>query len=505
MSDPRFLAPISEGQVLAGKYVVGAQLGVGGMGVVHAAHDTELDRRVALKVLLPRLVASPTANERLKQEARAASRITSEHVVKLLDYGKLPDGAPFFVMEYLEGKDLRAVLREEGTLAPQRAVDYLLQALQAVAEGHLHGVIHRDLKPGNLFLAERADGTPLIKVLDFGIAKTLRPAANPDDLGLTSSEDVQLGSPTYMPPEQFQNPRDVDARSDIWSLGVTLYELISGQVPFQGRTYVELVSRVLKEPPDSFKVSRPALSLPEGLEQVVRRCLEKERDHRYSNAVELAVALAPYGSDDARLSLTRVSGLSRRNTPTPRAMSTTTAYEATLPVPVDPGRPHTVTSSGARPVPRPFPRRGVALAAVGTGLLGLAALALTSLGGHKAGPTQLQLAAPSQPVTSSLSALLPVDPVPPSAIARPPSPGDPIRVVPGGPTSLVPASASAVKPGAATSGRSPHVNAAVAKPDASGQASEAKPAGTSEPTVSEPSTTEAARSSKIEDLIKKRR
>jgi eukaryotic-like serine/threonine-protein kinase len=358
-SDPRSLAPVRPGEIVAGKYVVGRLLGLGGMGAVFEASDSGLERRVALKVLLPRLASSPIAAQRFVREARAATRITSEHVVKLLEIESLPDGTPVLVMEYLEGKDLRALLREGGPLEPRQAVDYLLQALQAVAEGHVRAIVHRDLKPSNLFLSERADGTPLIKVLDFGIAKTIE-SGRSDDFALTSSEDVQLGSPTYMPPEQFRNPRSVDARADIWALGVTLYELISGRVPFQGLSYPELVSQVLSGKPDSLKSTLAGVSLPEGLAEVVGKCLEKDRELRYLNAVELAIALAPFGSDDARLSLTRVSGLSRQRTPSPALPSwSSEAYEATLPVAVDPDftRPHTNTSSGARKLPMSAPRK----------------------------------------------------------------------------------------------------------------------------------------------------
>jgi len=185
-SEARLLAPVREGETVAGKYVVGRLLGLGGMGAVFEAFDAGLERRVALKVLLPRLINSATAAQRFVREARAATRITSEHVVKLLEIESLADGTPLLVMEYLEGVDLRALLRERGPLEPRLAVDYLLQALQAVAEGHMQAIVHRDLKPSNLFLTQRADGTHLIKVLDFGIAKTLVSGV-PADFALTSS------------------------------------------------------------------------------------------------------------------------------------------------------------------------------------------------------------------------------------------------------------------------------------------------------------------------------
>jgi serine/threonine-protein kinase len=302
------VAPVRVGEVVADKYLIERTLGVGGMGVVVAARDLVLDRQVAIKFLLPKLAGSETAVQRFVREARAATRVSSEHVVRLLEIEKLPSGTPFFVMEYLDGSDLRALLRERGVLAPSLAVDYVLQAVQAVAEGHVRGVVHRDIKPSNLFLSHRADGTALIKVLDFGIAKTVESDAA-ESTSLTSSDDVRLGSPAYMPPEQLQNPRDVDTRSDIWSLGATLYELICGRPPFEGATYLELASHILSSPPKPLADQAMPGALPHGLEQVLTRCLEKDRDARYANAAELALALAPYGSADARTSLSRVSGM----------------------------------------------------------------------------------------------------------------------------------------------------------------------------------------------------
>jgi eukaryotic-like serine/threonine-protein kinase len=302
------VGPVRVGDVVAEKYLVERTLGVGGMGVVVQARDQVLDRQVAIKFLLPKLAGSETAVQRFVREARAATRITSEHVVRLLEIEKLPSGTPFFVMEYLEGCDLRTLLRERGALPASQAVDYALQALQAVAEGHVRGIVHRDIKPGNLFLSRRADGTPLIKVLDFGIAKTAESDAA-ESTSLTSSDDVRLGSPAYMPPEQLQNPRDVDLRSDIWSFGATLYELLCGRPPFEGPGYLELATHVLNRPPTPFAQHQLPEPLPEGLEKVVLKCLEKERGFRYANAAELATALARYGSADARMSLTRVSGM----------------------------------------------------------------------------------------------------------------------------------------------------------------------------------------------------
>ncbi|HEY4107193.1 MAG TPA: serine/threonine-protein kinase, partial [Polyangiaceae bacterium] len=354
------MASVRAGDVVAGKYLVGRTLGIGGMGIVFAACDQALDRPVALKVLLPRLLSSQTAAQRFVREARAATRITSEHVVKLLEIETLPDSTPVLVMEYLAGRDLRAVLREEGPLAPRLAIDYLLQAAQAVAEGHVQGIVHRDLKPSNLFLTARADGTPLIKVLDFGIAKTLESELS-GNFDLTSSEDVRLGSPAYMPPEQLTNPRNVDARADIWALGVTLYELISGGPPFHGQTYAELVSRILSAPPPALKTQLSEFALPAALADVIFKCLQKDANDRYASVAELAAELAPFGSDDARLSLHRVSGLSRAPI-SPRPASSDSlaiardslgACETTVPVPPEEqhDQKHVTTARSAHPLP----------------------------------------------------------------------------------------------------------------------------------------------------------
>jgi serine/threonine-protein kinase len=321
------VAPVRVGELVADKYLIERTLGVGGMGVVEAARDQQLDRRVAIKFLLPKLAGSETAVQRFVREARAATRVSSEHVVRLLEIEKLPSGTPFFVMEYLDGSDLRALLRERGVLAPSLAVDYILQAVQAVAEGHVRGVVHRDIKPSNLFLSHRADGTALIKVLDFGIAKTVESDAV-ESTSLTSSDDVRLGSPAYMPPEQLQNPRDVDTRSDIWSLGATLYELICGRPPFEGATYLELASHILSSPPKPLADQAMPGALPDGLERVLTRCLEKDREARYANAAELALALAPYGSADARTSLSRVSGMFASSSSFP-ALTRAASYEIT--------------------------------------------------------------------------------------------------------------------------------------------------------------------------------
>jgi eukaryotic-like serine/threonine-protein kinase len=294
---------VEEGQILAGKYRVERVLGVGGMGVVVAAHHLELHERVALKLMLPELAGQPGAVARFMREARAAVKIKSEHVARILDVGSLENGAPFMVMEYLNGSDLAAWLRSSGPLVVEQAVDFLLQAGEAVAEAHALGIVHRDLKPANLFVIQRPDGQHSIKVLDFGISKVSDPAMAG---GATTKTFALMGSPLYMSPEQMESARSVDARSDIWALGVILYELLTGTWPFNGETIPQLVLQVAKAAPTPLLSRRP--DAPEGLEKVLMRCLEKDPNRRYQTVAELAGALVELAPQRGRISVDRIAG-----------------------------------------------------------------------------------------------------------------------------------------------------------------------------------------------------
>jgi len=409
-------APVREGEVIAGKYVIGEELGVGGMGVVVAARDQLLDRKVAIKFLLPMLATSENAVSRFKREARLATRITSPHVVTLLEIDELPNGTPFFVMEYLEGRDFRKVLADDGPLPAADAVDYLLQATEAVAEGHLRGIVHRDLKPSNLFLTQRADGSPLVKVLDFGIAKALEFDAAVDAT-LTRSNDLRLGSPAYMSPEQLQRPHDVDARADLWALGVTLYELVCGRLPFDGRTPIELVVGITKEAPRPLHEHYPSANLPHGLESCILRCLEKDREHRFQNAGELAEALVPFGGDEARVSLRRIRG--PRSTPPPPGVIGSEPTLAIAPPSVPPSEPppandDTQTGAAAR-------RRSLGVAVALICVVSAAAAFIGRVGGGDPSRTTAQpvrdrksadtvASAPEVPTFASAAALVPAAP-----------------------------------------------------------------------------------------------
>jgi serine/threonine-protein kinase len=282
---------VRPGDVLGGKYEVERVLGAGGMGVVVLARHIDLGQRVALKFMLKDGIGDPTHAERFLREAKASVQLKSIHTARVLDVGRLADGEPYMVMEYLEGRDLDAELRNHGRLPLHVAVDYVLQASEALAEAHALGMIHRDVKLKNLFLTQTVDGRPLVKVLDFGLAKTLGPGK---DVSLTATNSV-FGSPQYMSPEQMRSAKDVDGRSDIWSMGVCLFELLTGRVPFDAGGLAEICAMVLKDP-----VPRPSTfvgGLPSDLEAVILRCLEKEPQHRFQSFGELAVALQPYAID----------------------------------------------------------------------------------------------------------------------------------------------------------------------------------------------------------------
>jgi tRNA A-37 threonylcarbamoyl transferase component Bud32 len=297
-------AGVEIGDVLAGKYRVERILGVGGMGVVVAAHHLILDEKVAIKFLLPDMLSNQEVVVRFAREAKAAVKIKSEHVARVIDVGSLDTGAPFIVMEYLDGTDLSAWLRDRGAQSIEQAVEFLLQACEAIAEAHALGIVHRDLKPANLFVIRRADGLLSIKVLDFGISKMTVLGASGTDMSMTKTS-TSMGSPLYMAPEQMASSRDADRRADIWALGAILYELLSGRVPFSGTTLPEVCFKIATAPPDPLRTSRP--DVPASLEAVIHRCLEKDRERRYHNVAELAVGLLPFAPSRARGSIDRIS------------------------------------------------------------------------------------------------------------------------------------------------------------------------------------------------------
>lgn len=289
---------VKEGDVLAGKYRVDRVIGSGGMGVVVSATHVVLQDKVALKFLRPAFVSHAQTSERFMREARAAVRIKSPYVARVTDIGTLENGSPYMVMEYLEGKDLGQLI-EEGPVDLELAVLLTLQTCEALAAAHSLKIIHRDIKPANLFLTKGPDGDPVVKVLDFGISKVL----DPNIMAKLTQTQTAMGSPLYMSPEQVRSAKDVDSRADIWALGVSFYELVTGTLPFIADSMPQLCALVLEADPTPMRASRP--DLPEELEAIVLKALAKNPTERYVDVAELALALAEFGGPDAKASAAR--------------------------------------------------------------------------------------------------------------------------------------------------------------------------------------------------------
>ncbi len=294
-------SPLQIGQIIAGKYRIDRQIGRGGMGVVLAATHLQLETLVAIKVMRRDLLEDDRALHRLLVEAKSAAKIRSEHVARVLDVGTLESGSPFIVMEYLEGEDLADMLDRQGALEVEQAVDFMLQCCEALAEVHVAEMVHRDLKPGNLFIARRPDGTPSVKIVDFGISKQIGGPAR--ERAATTSPQV-LGSPFYMAPEQMR-AEPIDERSDIWGLGAILFEMLTGRPPFVADTLPEVYSAVLNDAPPPLDQLRPGV--PPGLDDIVQRCLDKDPAQRFCDVADLAEALAPFGGVASATSVERIT------------------------------------------------------------------------------------------------------------------------------------------------------------------------------------------------------
>jgi eukaryotic-like serine/threonine-protein kinase len=312
-SGPHSLPPMSlpypPGTVLAGKYRVERLLGKGGMGWVVVATHLQLEQRVALKFMNAEHAAEhPDSVARFLREARAAARIQSEHVARVSDVGTLDNGSPYLVMEYLEGRDMEALIRSEDKLPTSQLIGYVLEACEGLAEAHAAGIVHRDLKPANLFLARRTDGSVRVKLLDFGISKLTNLPGSGPEVGMTSTQAL-MGSPLYMSPEQLRSSKNVDRRTDIWSMGVILYECLAGSSPFEAETLPEVCARIMAEPPPPLK------GVARGLDAVVMKCLEKDAPKRFADTGALATALAAFGGPDARAQAERIVRVARSSNP----------------------------------------------------------------------------------------------------------------------------------------------------------------------------------------------
>ena len=275
---------VRPGDHIANKFRVERILGAGSMGVVVSAIHLQLEWLVAIKIIRPEILSNREVVSRFLQEGRTAARLHGKHVARILDLGLSEAGLPFIVMEHLRGQELASLVAARGPIPVAEAAGYVLQVCDALAEAHGLGIIHRDLKPANLFLSYTPDSKNVVKVLDFGIAK----AATAECVRTQTA--VVMGSPAYMSPEQLRSAKDVDERTDIWSLGVILWELVTGKPPFTGNSFTDLCLRIAVDPLPSLP---PIAGMVRGFEKVLRRTLEKDRNHRYATVGELAAALCP--------------------------------------------------------------------------------------------------------------------------------------------------------------------------------------------------------------------
>lgn len=287
---PESELPVPEGELLAGRYLVERIFAEGGMGIVCYGHHAQLEQPVAIKFLRRALAGKPQVVERFLNEGRALAALRSEHVVRVMDVGQLESGRPYLVMEHLEGIDLDALVDRGGPLSIETAVSYALQICEPLGEAHALGIVHRDIKPENLFLWSGGPGRDVIKVLDFGLAKQFGSARA---MAVTGPQD-SMGSPCYMSPEQITTPQNIDARTDIWSLGVVLHRLLTDTVPFDGSSILEVLSHVLSAEPKPLSGARPGLVFDAQLEAIVARCLAKSAADRYASMAELGEALTQY-------------------------------------------------------------------------------------------------------------------------------------------------------------------------------------------------------------------
>ncbi len=382
-------APVQPGDLIDGKYLVSGIIGSGGMGVVVAAKHLMLDQRVALKFLLPRALSNPDAKARFIREAKAVARLRGNHVARVFDTGVMGGGAPYIAMELLDGKDLGQVLAERGALPLDEAVDTVLQACEAVAEAHREGIVHRDLKPQNLFVTQSVLGEPLIKVLDFGISKVIEEG----DAGLLTATANLMGSPAYMPPEQMRSAKNVSFASDLWSLGVILYEVVTGRLPFEGSNVPELCVKVTSDEPIDPIVLRP--ELPKGLRDVILRLLRKDPKQRFASVAELAAALQPFAVRAERGASDRVAAIARGSGPPPSRSSGPPGKVSTH---AAWGTTHVAVSQRRRPWVARLAAGGLA-AGLGLGYLALRSGSTNPAAGVPAESAPLAIEVQSLPIT----------------------------------------------------------------------------------------------------------
>jgi serine/threonine protein kinase len=455
--------PVRPGQVLDGKFRVERIVGEGAMGLVVEATHLDLDERVALKFLRREARERPDIVTRFAREARAAAKISSDHVARVYDVGGTEDGSPFIVMEFLEGMDLEVVLGKHGPLPISDVAEHVIQACEGLTAAHAIGIVHRDIKPANLFRVERA-GILDVKLVDFGISKAaITGTGTFDDIDLASADTTQImGSPHYMSPEQIRSTKDVDGRADLWSLGVVLFELLTGTTPFTATDVTGIIAQVLHEPHRSVCSVRP--DVPQGLQAVIDQCLEKDPSKRYQSAADLAVALLPFAPKRARAVVERATA--RRTRASGQVAVDSLPPPPSTPVAVPPS-PSIVTSTVVA-VPQRRPFVWFALACVILGLLGgVIALSSRMRSAPKAEPEALTTPAAPTPTTA---------PAPEPKVAEPAA------------AATAAASEAAPPPSAAAAARPTTPTATTAGLQQKSARPPVRPAGASKPTAAPPST-----------------
>jgi serine/threonine-protein kinase len=390
------------------------------MGVVFAATHIQLEQRVAVKVMQPEALRAPGAMDRFLREARTVARMRSDHIARVYDVGTLDTGEPYAVMEFLEGQDLSKRLEEKGPMEVADAISLLLQTCEALAEAHALGIVHRDLKPENMFITTSVDRRPFVKVIDFGLAKSLLPA----DTGTVAQPHVLtrsftvMGTPVYMSPEQLRSTRDVDLRTDIWSLGIVAYEMLTGRAPFDAASLPDLCASIVRDPVPP--MNRP--NVPREIEDAILQCLTKEPDDRFAKVGQFAAAIADSSREEDRAILERILRVQPLTRPPPRRQQSN-------PEPSELGgdRGPVSVADVAGVGPRPWgPRRIVGIAIAGL-LVGVVTVSLALSRGKPAAPAgivgtlgEVPTATPSS--TSAPAVSPPSLPVEPSSTASRPGP-----------------------------------------------------------------------------------
>jgi serine/threonine-protein kinase len=411
-------APLDVGDVVAGRYEIDGVAGEGGMAIVFSARHLHLNERYAVKVMRRGFAANPNLVSRFLQEARAAAQLKSDHVCRVFDVG-MHENVPFMVMELLRGEDLRSVLERGDLLSIEEAVEFVIQACEALTEAHGLGMVHRDIKPENLFLTVGRDGWRSVKLLDFGISKLIESEFVSTTLRRHLDTKDLLGTPHYMAPECIRASRDASSLSDVWSLGVVLYELLSGLLPFSGETVTEISASILETEPEPLAATRPELPAP--LVEIVQWCLAKQPELRVSSAAELATQLVPFAPRRSRAIVERTQSRARARGEVlelPPSQFPPSLDAAPIPTPV----PSTPT------VTEPAAPRGMSLGA----MLGLAAAGFALAAGatywfavgRSDAPEQAAAEARSSaaPPRTTESALAGGSPVGTTTVAPPPEP-----------------------------------------------------------------------------------